>query len=119
MEPPSIATAFVDGEESSRTDDLEAYSRAAATVTDVRRAEIDACDVPIGGRIARALAYVEGNKRTALLAAFVVLYQNGVHLVADEADAVRTLQALDTGAGTEEEFANWIMVNVHPLWRRS
>ncbi len=71
----------------------------------------------LGVGIARNQAYVDGNKRTALMAMFVFLYQNGLHLVADEADAVRALRASDSGCATEEDLAQWLAAKCKPLAR--
>lgn len=69
----------------------------------------------LGIGIARNQAYVDGNKRTALMAMFVFLYQNGLHLVADEGAAVRALQASDSGCATEDDLAQWLAANSKPL----
>jgi death-on-curing protein len=77
-------------------------------------AELPQLAAALGVGIARNQAYVDGNKRTALMAMFVFLYQNGLHLVADEKDAVRALQASDSGDATEDDFARWIAANCRP-----
>ena len=61
-----------------------------------------------GFGIARNHPFVDGNKRTALMAMYVFLGLNGWELAADEEDAVRTV--LDLAAGTLEEadLATWL-----------
>src|SRR3546814_6498018 len=48
---------------------------------------------------------IDGNKRTALLAAYVFLRMNGRELVAAEAEAAATMLALAAGDITEAAFA--------------
>jgi death on curing protein len=61
--------------------------------------------------IARNHTFVDGNKRTALVAAAVFLLENGKELVASEADAVITILALAAGELSEEALADWIRAN--------
>jgi death on curing protein len=61
--------------------------------------------------IARNHPFVDGNKRTALVAAAVFLLENGKELVASEADAVITILALAAGELSEEALADWIRAN--------
>ncbi len=58
--------------------------------------------------IARNHPFVDGNKRTALMAAYVFLGLNGQLLVAPEAEAVVMTQELASGACSEVEFAAWL-----------
>lgn len=62
--------------------------------------------------IARNHPFVDGNKRTALMAAYVLLSLNGQRLVAPEAEAVVMTQELASGVSTEAEYAAWIAANV-------
>ena len=62
--------------------------------------------------IARNHPFVDGNKRTALLAAYVFLRINRRHLVADEASATSNMLALAAGEKTESDFADWLRRNV-------
>jgi death-on-curing protein len=61
--------------------------------------------------IARNHPFTDGNKRVALMAAFVFLRINGVHLKADEVDAVVTIQALAAGELSVEQLAAWLQQN--------
>ena len=58
--------------------------------------------------IARNHPLVDGNKRTALVAARTFLILNGVDLDATQDDKVLTFLNLAEGAISEEELANWI-----------
>lgn len=58
--------------------------------------------------------FIDGNKRTAFVAAVLMLELNGFQFTADEADAaVRTL-ALAAGEMTESAYAAWLESNSHP-----
>ena len=58
--------------------------------------------------IARNHPFVDGNKRTALVAARTFLLLNAVDLDATQDDKVLTFLALAEGAISEEELADWI-----------
>lgn len=56
--------------------------------------------------------YVDGNKRTAFLAAYVFLKINGLKLQADEISTTQTVLELASGELDEETFANWLRSNI-------
>ncbi|HKY41528.1 MAG TPA: type II toxin-antitoxin system death-on-curing family toxin [Pyrinomonadaceae bacterium] len=58
--------------------------------------------------IARNHPFVDGNKRTALVAARTFLILNGVDLDATQDDKVLTFLNLADGAVSQEELADWI-----------
>ena len=58
--------------------------------------------------IVRNHPFVDGNKRTALLAAYVFLGLNGLDLAADEAEAAAIMLALASGDMKEAAFADWL-----------
>lgn len=58
--------------------------------------------------IARNHPFLDGNKRTAFMAAYTFLDVNGLALDAPEAEAVAAMRALSTGELGEEEFAEWL-----------
>ena len=64
-----------------------------------------------GFAIARDHPFVDGNKLTALIAMYVLLKINGVHLTASEEDAVHTILQLAAGKLTEKQLAEWIKQN--------
>jgi death-on-curing protein len=63
--------------------------------------------------IARNHPFVDGNKRTALVAARTFLILNGVNLEATQDDKVLTFLSLAEGAVSEEELADWIRKRIH------
>ena len=58
--------------------------------------------------IIRNHPFVDGNKRTGFLAAYVFLSLNGWELTASEIEAVVTVLALATGDIGEADFAAWL-----------
>jgi death-on-curing protein len=63
--------------------------------------------------IARNHPFVDGNKRTALVAARTFLILNGVDLDATQDDKALTFLSLAEGAISEEELAEWIRKRIH------
>ncbi len=63
--------------------------------------------------IARNHPFVDGNKRTALVAARTFLILNGVDLEATQDDKVLTFLSLAEGAVSEEELEDWIRKRIH------
>ena len=61
-----------------------------------------------GFGIARNHPFIDGNKRTAFVAAELFLRLNGWQLVATEADCVVVMLDVSAGSITELEFAQWI-----------
>lgn len=61
--------------------------------------------------IARNHPFVDGNKRTSLLALYTFLGINGVDFVVPEADAAAMILALAAGEVSEESLARWIRNN--------
>ena len=61
--------------------------------------------------IARNHPFIDGNKRTALMAAYVFLRLNGVILDASEVDATVTFQDLAAGKVDEATLAAWLEAN--------
>ncbi len=64
--------------------------------------------------IARNHPFIDGNKRVALMAAYVFLGLNGLRLIANEAEATAMVVELAAGESSEEEFAAWIAAAVEP-----
>jgi death-on-curing protein len=58
--------------------------------------------------LARNHAFVDGNKRTAFMAAYVFLGLNDLDLTADEVDVVGTMEAVADGRLTEPALADWL-----------
>ncbi len=60
-------------------------------------------------------AFVDGNKRTALMSAGVFLRINGYRLKASQAEAVRATVGLASGKVSQEQFAQWLEKNSKKL----
>lgn len=58
--------------------------------------------------IAKNHPFVDGNKRTAFLAAFIFLEINGLTLEADESEVVAIVVALSSGDIGRDELASWL-----------
>ena len=58
--------------------------------------------------ITRNHPFIDGNKRTALVAAELFLVLNGYELQADDADCVVTMLQVAAGEMAEDDFAAWI-----------
>jgi death-on-curing protein len=58
--------------------------------------------------LARNHGFVDGNKRTAFMSAYVFLRLNQQELDAGEPDVVSTIEGVAAGRLTESALANWI-----------
>ena len=56
-------------------------------------------------------AFIDGNKRTALLTMYTFLGINGVDFIVPEADAAAMIMSLAAGEVSEESLARWIRDN--------
>jgi len=66
--------------------------------------------------IARNHAFIDGNKRTALVAAAgVFLPLNGYKLTASDGETVRVMLSVADGSMPEEELASWFRTHSVPL----
>ncbi|MBV9523000.1 MAG: type II toxin-antitoxin system death-on-curing family toxin [Alphaproteobacteria bacterium] len=65
--------------------------------------------------IARNHPFVDGNKRTAFVAATLFLLDHGLDLTASDAAAVTAMLHLAEGGMREEEFAAWLRDNTAPI----
>lgn len=61
--------------------------------------------------LAKNHPFVDGNKRTTLMASYVFLRLNGHRLTASEPDAVATFVALAGGRLTEAALSAWLEAN--------
>jgi death-on-curing protein len=61
--------------------------------------------------LARNHPFVDGNKRTAFVAAELFLELNGMTLTASDQDCVLTMLRLASGEIDEDEFAAWLRAN--------
>lgn len=58
--------------------------------------------------VAKAHAFVDGNKRTAFVTSVTFLRLNGWHFVTKPAEGVTFMEDLASGAVSEESFRNWL-----------
>jgi death on curing protein len=65
--------------------------------------------------IAKNHPFVDGNKRTAFLAAYLFLRLNGWRLAASQDEAVRVVLLLAAGDIGETEFAKWLESNTETI----
>jgi death on curing protein len=61
--------------------------------------------------MARNRPFVDGNKRTSLLALYTFLGVNGIDFIVPEADAAAIILALAAGEVSEESLTRWIRDN--------
>ena len=62
--------------------------------------------------IAKNHAFVDGNKRTSLVATETFLSENGYELLADDAACVEAWIGLGSGDLSEVDFAKWLRSNI-------
>lgn len=67
-----------------------------------------------GFGLAKNHAFVDGNKRTALVALELFLAINGFELTADDRQCVMVMLSVASGAFSESELAEWIRKHVKP-----
>jgi death-on-curing protein len=65
--------------------------------------------------IAKAHAFVDGNKRTAFVTAITFLRLNGFTFRPEPVEGVRVMENLASGDMTEAEFAEWLAAGMSPL----
>lgn len=64
-----------------------------------------------GFGLAKNHPFIDGNKRTSLIAMFTFLQINNIHLHADEDEAFQIIMALANGGLDEAELAIWLRTN--------
>jgi death-on-curing protein len=67
-----------------------------------------------GIAIVRNHPFVDGNKRTGLVALELFLDLNGFDLVADDASSVQAILALAAGEMTDSDFVAWVAQHARP-----
>ena len=65
--------------------------------------------------IARNHAFLDGNKRTALLAVRAFLFLNGQHFAPDEVETVTTMEGVADGSIEPETLSRWIEASSAPI----
>lgn len=76
--------------------------------------DIAALAASYGVGLAGNHAFVDGNKRVALLAAGLFLHVNGQRLHATQAQATLTMLAVASGELDEVGFAAWLRAHIRP-----
>jgi death-on-curing protein len=71
-------------------------------------ADIFECASAYAFGIAKAHAFVDGNKRTAFVTSVTFLRLNGWHFVTEPVEGVTFMEDLASGAVSEESFRNWL-----------
>jgi death-on-curing protein len=64
--------------------------------------------------IVRNHPFLDGNKRTGFMAAYVFLADNGLRLTAPEAETARMVIALAAGELEDSAMADWLRRNAEP-----
>lgn len=59
-------------------------------------------------------AFLDGNKRTALVVSFAFLEVNGFEVTASQQDAYQTILGLAAGVVSEDQLAEWFERNTAP-----
>ena len=65
--------------------------------------------------LARAHAFVDGNKRTAFVTSVTFLRLNGYAFRPDQKEGVRMVEDLAAGEITEAQFAKWLASGMKPI----
>ncbi|UWQ20084.1 type II toxin-antitoxin system death-on-curing family toxin [Jannaschia sp. W003] len=65
--------------------------------------------------IAKAHAFVDGNKRTAFVTALTFLRLNGHAFRPDPIEGVRVMEGLAAGEVSEADFARWLAAGMRPI----
>ena len=89
-----------------------ARAMSLAAYTDAGLAEIAAAHA-FG--ISRAHAFVDGNKRTALVTGLAFLRLNGLSFRPAPVEGVRMMEDLASGQVSEAEFAKWLSSEMKPI----
>ena len=70
--------------------------------------DIFGCAAAYALGIAKAGAFVDGNKRTAFVTSVTFLRLNGWHFMTEPAEGVDFMEDLASGAVSEDSFKNWL-----------
>ena len=74
--------------------------------------DVAALAAAYGYGISRNHAFIDGNKRTGLVATELFVRLNGYRLVVGDADCVLTMLAVASSDITVDEFAAWLRQNI-------
>jgi death on curing protein len=65
--------------------------------------------------IAKNHPFLDGNRRTALVAALTLIERNGFHVIASQQDAYFAVYNLALEKPSEREFASWLENNIRAV----
>jgi death-on-curing protein len=76
----------------------------------------DLCDLAAAytGGLCQNHGFVDGNKRTAFLAGFVFLYENGYTILAEQAEVIAAMLSLADHTLDETGYAAWLREHTAP-----
>lgn len=94
---------------------LEMGCARAMNVAAYSSADIFEVAAAYGFGIAKAHAFVDGNKRTAFVTAATFLRLNGYAFRPDQVEGVRMMEDLASDGVTEAQFANWLRQGSHHM----
>ena len=92
---------------------LESALAKPENLTEYGNPDVAALAAAYGYGISRNHAFIDGNKRTALVATELFLQLNGWRLEVNDADCVMTMLAVATGDITEVAFVDWLRLHAH------
>jgi death-on-curing protein len=79
------------------------------------QADMFACAAAYAFGIAKAHAFVDGNKRTAFVTSVTFLRLNGYQFTTSPTNGLRFMEGIATGEVTELQFASWLQAGSHKL----
>ena len=79
------------------------------------QADMFACAAAYAFGIAKAHAFVDGNKRTAFVTSVTFLRLNGYQFTTSPTDGLRFMEGIATDEATELQFASWLQAGSHEL----
>ena len=79
------------------------------------QADLFACAAAYAFGIAKAHAFVDGNKRTAFVTAVTFLRLNGHQFATSPTDGLKFMEGIATGEVKELQFASWLKAGSHNL----
>ncbi|MFZ4542139.1 MAG: type II toxin-antitoxin system death-on-curing family toxin [Rickettsiales bacterium] len=87
-----------------RAQNLFAYSETPPTLAQLAAA--------YGFGISRNHPFLDGNKRTTFVAAYLFLKLNGITMLIDQPTEYRTFLALSQGELSEQQLADWLVTKM-------
>lgn len=92
-----------------------ALARSQQRLTYAPESDLATLAAAYGFGLAKNHAFVDGNKRVALMAMYVFLGLNGHDFDAPEQEVVRTVERLAAGKVSERRLAEWVRAGMRRL----